>query len=223
MRNKSKKEHSIMSNIFYFLSILFKISPALVIGEALWGVILNLPTKLVSILGVKYIIDVITNGESYHKVFIAVGIIAAVLLFGELIAWLFREFFWNTEKEKVYKGLNTKLYNKAKSLDLESYDNPEFYNNFILTIESSSENIQNILNLVRRYVGEFISLLTICAIVFTIDPICLLIIGVIVVIFTPISKKIGNLQMQRRIENNKYHRRADYFARIFYLQDYAKE
>lgn len=223
MRNKSKKEHSIMSNVFYFLGILFKISPALVIGEALWGVILNLPTKLVSILGVKYIIDVITNGESYHKVFIAVGIIAAVLFFGELIAWLFREFFWNTEKEKVYKGLNTKLYNKAKSLDLESYDNPEFYNNFILTIESSSENIQNILNLVRRYVGEFISLLTICAIVFTIDPVCLLIIGVIVVIFTPISKKIGNLQMQRRIENNKYHRRADYFARIFYLQDYAKE
>ena len=31
------------------------------------------------------------------------------------------------------------------------------------------------------------------------------------------------LQSKRQIENNKLHRRADYFARVFYLQDYAKE
>ena len=29
--------------------------------------------------------------------------------------------------------------------------------------------------------------------------------------------------MERRIDNAKYHRRSDYFQRIFYLQDYAKE
>ena len=29
--------------------------------------------------------------------------------------------------------------------------------------------------------------------------------------------------MNRRIDNTKLHRRADYFQRIFYLQDYAKE
>lgn len=221
--NSNEKGHSIFSNVFYFISLLFKISPALVIGESLWGIILKLPTRLVSVIGVKYIIDVITSGQSYKKVFYAIGVIAAVLISGELISWLFMEFFWNVEKEKVYRNLNAKLYKKAKSLDLESYDNPHFYNNFILTIESSSGNIQNILNLLRQYVGELVSLLTICTIVFTIDPVCLLIIGAIVVIFTPVSKKIGSLQVERRVENNRLHRRADYFARIFYLQDYAKE
>lgn len=39
----------------------------------------------------------------------------------------------------------------------------------------------------------------------------------------PLSKKIGALQMGRRIDNTKFHRRSDYFQRIFYLQDYAKE
>lgn len=222
MSSKTKTEHSIISNVFYFLGIIFKISPALVIGEALWGIILRLPTRLVSVLGVKYIIDIILSGESYRKVFIAVGVICAFLLFSEIVAWVFREFFWNSEKEKVYKGVNEKLYKKAKSLDLESYDNPDFYNNLILTLESSS-GYQPILGLVRQYVGELVSLLTICTIVFTIDPICLLIIGIIVIAFTPVSKKIGNLQVERRIENNRLHRRADYFARIFYLQEYAKE
>ncbi|MCC8016357.1 MAG: ABC transporter ATP-binding protein/permease, partial [Clostridiales bacterium] len=39
----------------------------------------------------------------------------------------------------------------------------------------------------------------------------------------PLSRKIGLLQSERRMENNRLHRRSDYFARIFYLQEYAKE
>lgn len=106
---------------------------------------------------------------------------------------------------------------------MESYDNPEFYNNFILTIESSSDNIQNLLGLVRNYVGNVVSLITISSILLTIDPFCLVIILVVIAVFMPLSRYIGDLQMNRRIDNTKFHRRADYFQRIFYLQDYAKE
>lgn len=71
--------------------------------------------------------------------------------------------------------------------------------------------------------GELISLITICTVILALDPVCLLIILAIIILFTPISKKIGNLQSERRIENNRLHRKSDYFARVFYLQDYAKE
>ncbi len=220
---KEKSEHSMLSNIIYFIRLLFSVSPLLVIGEMIWGVILVLPERLISVLGVKYVIDIVLSGERLDRIFIAVFTVAAVLVISKLAAWLFREFFWNTEKEKVYKGLNTKLYEKAKSLDLQSYDDPDFYNNFILTIESSSENIQNMLGLVRNYVGNIISLITISSILLTIDPICLIIILIFVLGFMPLSRKIGNLQMNRRIDNTKYHRRSDYFQRIFYLRDYVKE
>ncbi len=220
---KEKSEHSMLSNIMYFLKLLFSVSPLLVIGECIWGIILVLPTRLISVLGVKYMIDIVSSGENLNRLFAVVAVVAAVLIISKLIAWIFREFFWNVEKEKVYKGLNEKLYAKAKALDLESYDNPAFYNNFILTIESSSDNIQNILGLVRNYIGNVVSLITIASILLAIDPICLLIILAFVGIFMPLSKKIGALQMGRRIDNTKFHRRSDYFQRIFYLQDYAKE
>lgn len=220
---KEKAEHSMLSNIMYFLKLLFSVSPLLVIGECIWGIVLVLPTRLISVLGVKYMIDVVASGENLNRLYIVVAVVAAVLIISKLAAWIFREFFWNVEKEKVYKGLNERLYKKAKSLDLESYDNPAFYNNFILTIESSSDNIQNILGLVRNYIGNVVSLITIASILLAIDPVCLLIILVFVGIFMPLSKKIGALQMGRRIDNTKFHRRSDYFQRIFYLQDYAKE
>lgn len=218
-----KTEHSIFSNVFYFLGIMFKISPLLVIGECLIGLLINLPTRLIAVLGVKYVIDTITNGEDKIRILYAVIAIAALLLASELIKWLYSELFWHIEKEKMTKGISTKLYEKAKSLDLESYDNPNFYTSFILALEASSGNMQRILDMVKGYISELVSLITIGAIILTIDPVCLLIILVTIAIFTPISRKIGTLQSQRRIDNNRLHRRADYFARIFYLQDYAKE
>ena len=220
---KGKNAHSMFSNIFFFVKLLFEISPGLVIGEFVWGIMMHVPPRLISVIGVKYIIDTVESGENLERIFIAVGIIALIIILSNVFTWVFREFFWNMEKERVYYGLNKKLYKKARQLDEESYDNPDFYNNFILTIESSSDNIQNLLGLVRNYVGNIILLFSIGSVLLSIDPVCLAIILFFIGVFSPISKKIGNLQMGRRIDNTMYHRRSDYFQRIFYLQDYCKE
>lgn len=211
------------SNILFFVGVMFKLSPVFVILELLNGVIRILPGRLISVVGIKYIIDVVTSGERLERIYYAVGAIAAVIIGGRLLELIFREFYWNMAREKLYYKLNRQLYEKAKSLDLESYDNPEFYNDFILTIESSSENIQGILGMIQHYVGNIISFVTIASIIFTIDPWCLVIIVGTVLLFFPISRKLSKLQYERRVENTKYHRRSDYFQRIFYLQDYAKE
>lgn len=224
MKNKSKtKNHSIFSNILFFVKLLFKISPSLVIGELCWGFLDTVPTSLISVLGVKCIIDVMTTDKDASHIVCIIAVIAAALILSRAIMYLFREFMWNVEKEKVYFGLNKQLYEKAKSLDLESYDDPEFYNSFILTIESSSDNIQGLLSLIRLYFGNIMSLVSVSSVLLIIDPWCLVIILAVIFAFMPLSRKIGTLQMDRRTENTKYHRRADYFERIFYLQDYAKE
>ncbi len=222
-KKKRETEHSMFSNIMYFLGLMFKLSPWLVMGDIMSGILRTLPPRLISVIGLKYIIDVVTEGENLERIYYAVLVIAAVLIFGNLITLLYREFYWNPERERLYYKLNSTLYEKAHSLDLESYDNPDFYNNFILTIESSSDNIQGLLGLVQNYIANLISLFAISSVILSIDPVCLVIILSVILIFMPLSKKIGKLQMERRIENTKFHRRSDYFQRIFYLQDYAKE
>ena len=222
-RKRKSKAHSTQSNLFYFIRLLFKISPLLVMGEAMWGVLLKLPTRLIAVIGVKYVVDVVTSHDDLSKIAFAIVGIAVILLVSEVICWLFREFYWSIARERANAGLSTIFYEKARSLDLESYDDPYFYNNFIVAIESSTGNLNNILTMIRDYMGELISLITICTVILALDPVCLLIILAIIILFTPISKKIGNLQSERRIENNRLHRKSDYFARVFYLQDYAKE
>lgn len=220
---KRETAHSTFSNIFFFVRLLFKISPVLVMGDFLMGILTTLPTRLISVVGLKYIIDVVSEGERLERIFTAVALIAVILVGSKLFSWLFQEFYWNTARERVYYGLNKTLYEKARSVDLSGYDDPEFYNSFILTIESSSDNIANLLGLVRNYVGNLVSFITVGSVLLTIDPVCLVIILGVIGVFLPLSRKRGDLQMARRRDNTEYHRRSDYFQRIFYLQDYAKE
>ena len=72
------------------------------------------------------------------------------------------------------------------------------------------------------YVGHIISIIAVASVLFNIDPWCLVIILVVICVFLPISKRVGELMMERRIDNAKFHRRSDYFQRVLYLQDYAK-
>ncbi len=41
-----KPTHSIFSNVMFFMKLMFKFSPLLVIGECLWGVLMRLPTRV---------------------------------------------------------------------------------------------------------------------------------------------------------------------------------
>ena len=65
-KTKEMKNHSTFSNIFYFVGLLFKISPTLVIGEFIMGILTTLPTRLISVVGLKYIIDVVEQGEKMN-------------------------------------------------------------------------------------------------------------------------------------------------------------
>ncbi|MBR6315271.1 MAG: ABC transporter ATP-binding protein, partial [Clostridia bacterium] len=222
-KDKRQPVTSIISNVFYFIRLMFSVSPLFVVTDLVWGVIQFLPPRLISVLGMKRVIDIVESGVHLERLWGAVAVIAVVLGVSHLLSWLYREFYWNIAREKLSMGLSEKLYDKARSLDLSQYDDPAFYNNFILTIETSSDNIQNLLGLVRNYVSSLVSFLAVGAVLMTIDPVCLFIVLAVVLAFLPLSRKVGALQMGRRKDNAALHRRSDYFQRIFYLQEYTKE
>ena len=222
-KDKRQPVTSIISNVFYFIRLMFSVSPLFVVTDLVWGVIQFLPPRLISVLGMKRVIDIVESGVHLERLWGAVAVIAIVLGVSHLLSWLYREFYWNIAREKLSMGLSEKLYEKARSLDLSQYDDPAFYNNFILTIETSSDNIQNLLGLVRNYVSSLVSFFAVGAVLMTIDPVCLVIVLAVVLAFLPLSRKVGALQMGRRKDNAALHRRSDYFQRIFYLQEYTKE
>lgn len=223
LKNKAKTAHSTFSNVLYMLGIMFKISPSLVVGEIVQQIVCTLPGRLVSVIGLKFVIDEVQNGGDSRKIIFGIALMVGILVLGEVSTSVFFELFAHREREKLDYGIQSMLYKKAAELDMKKYDDPEYYSDFILSIESSSDNIRYVLSMVKGYIGDIISFVAISSVILTIDPVCLLIVLGFVVAFIPLGRYTGELQMKRREAVTEKHRKGDYFARIFYLPEYAGE
>lgn len=223
MKKKAKTKHSTVSNVLYMLRLMFKVSPGLVIGEIAEEITSALPGKLISVIGLKFVIDEVQKGSDPKKIILAIVLMLGIIIACEAFANIFYELYVYREREKLDLGVQSIFYKKAAELDLARYDDPGYYSDFILSIENTSDNIRSILSLVRGYIEQVISFITIAAIMMTIDPICLVIVLLSVVLFIPLGRYTGSLQTKRREAITEKHRRGDYFARLFYLPDYAGE
>lgn len=223
MKKKIKAKHNTVSNVFYMLRVMFKISPGLVVGEIAEQIMGALPSKLISVIGLKYVIDEVQNGGDPKKIILAIASMLGIIIACEVFTNIFYELFAHREREKLDLGIQSMFYKKAAELDLARYDDPGYYSDFILSIENTADNLRSILNLVRGYVEQVIAFAAVAAIMLTIDPICLVIVLVSVILFIPVGKYTGSLQTKRREATTEKHRRADYFSRLFYLPDYAGE
>ncbi|MBR5562554.1 MAG: ABC transporter ATP-binding protein [Clostridia bacterium] len=223
MKKGIKQTHSTVSNIFFMLKLMFKVSPWLVIGEIFEQVMGALPSKLIAVIGLKYIIDEVQNGGEPKRIIFGIAAMLAVIVVCEIFTNVFYELFVHREREKMDLGIQSVFYEKAAKLDMSKYDDPGFYSDFILSIENTADNLRNVLDLVRGYVEQLISFVAVAAIMFSIDPACLAIVLISVILFIPLGKYTGSLQTERREAVTEKHRRGDYFARIFYLPDYAGE
>lgn len=225
MKKASEKrtKNSGFSNVVYMIRLMFKISPLFVIGEILMHIMINLPARIVSVIGLKFVIDEVQNGGDTKKIILGISLMLGVLVIGEVSNALFAELFAAREKEKLDLGIQSMLYKKAAAIDLVKYDSPSYYADFILAVENSSDNIQNMLDLVKGYIEEIISFILIGSLIFTIDPWALLIVIVSATAFIPIGRYTGNLLTERREKITEGHRVSDYFSRVFYLQEYASE
>lgn len=223
MNDVNKKNHGILSNTWYMLKLMFSVSPTLVLGEVFEEIITILPGKLISVIGIKYVIDEVQNGADARTIITGIAMMVGILVFANIYSCVFYELFAHKERERLYLGIHSKLYNKAIELDLAKYDNPSFYADFILAVQTSSENIHSFLENIRHYIAQIISFLSISVALLTIDPICLLIVFSFVFGFVPLGRYLGNLQMNRREAIIEKERKSDYFARLFYLQEYAGE
>lgn len=221
--NKRKTEHGTFFNVFYMLGVMFKVSPMLVIGEIIMHILCTLPGRLVSVIGLKFVIDEVSGDGDPKKIILGISLILGILIFGDITNALFFELFVHRQREKLDLGIQSLLYKKAASLDLAKYDNPEYYADFILAVENSSDNIRYLLGMVKGYVEEILSFVLIGSLIFTIDPVALVIVLVSSFIFIPVGRYTGKLMVERREKITELHRVGDYFARVFYLPEYAGE
>ena len=195
------------------------ILPSMIVADLLS----TLPWILSNVVLLKYIIDVVTEGKDLFRIAVACIAFASVVVIGNFLNTLFYEIALPLQKEKLHYKLYSQIYEKASRMDFESYDNPEFYNDFVLAMNTMSDRVESILTSTRNLITELASIISITAVILTIDPMCFIFIAACVGIMVPIGRLIAKVNVNKKEAMTPLDRKNLYFSRVFYLQDYAKE
>ncbi len=223
--SSKKKENysSTLGNNLYMLGFVAKNAPGMLFFYIFFDVLTNVPWILSDVVLLKYIIDVVTSGVDFYRIAVACGIFALLVIIGTIGSTVFYEIFRPKQKERLHFKLYSAIYEKAAKMDYEAYDNPAYYNDLVLAMNSMSERVDSVVSDAQDIIRLLTSILSITAVIATIDPICLVFIFVCVGVMIPIGRLIAKVNVKRTEAMTPLDRKNLYFSRVFYLQDYAKE
>lgn len=220
--NKKLSYKNSFKNNVWMLKQIFECVPGLVITNIVFGVLWGVYDS-VSTIYTKILLDNVTNGSAFITVLKIIIIYAAyTLLLVGYNTW-FNHIFVPVNNEKLLIKLNVKLFRQAALLDLEKYDNPEFYNDFIWSLNEAYNRSVQILNDLRCIISRILGSITIFAVLFSIDRLIATIIfaGSLLRVF--VSFYDNKLFRKISEENQPLFRKDEYIRRIHTLPDFAKD
>ena len=213
----------IAKNTMYMLKLVFKYSPTYLFVVLANNIIYSLIGIAISVYLVKQVFNALENSQSFTSILSLVGIMAFLQIINQILFAITNSRVIPIQKLKLHSKLQTDLFSKANSMDLACYDNPDFYDNFILTLNEIDNRANNVVKEFGQLLSRIISIATISAILFTIEPILILCTFFSVVISFLFQREINKIGFERNMSMNPFIRKNDYVVRVFYLKDYAKE
>ncbi len=221
--NTKQSTKQVFKNNYYLLKLCFQASPIYVLFFALDVVRGQLSIFFEHTYGIGYVLEAAEFGYPFREVARFLLILAAAITLGMVFTAIVGEYLGKKELPKIRRSVKMMLYKKAKELDLQCYDNPDYYNEMVLAISEVDKQIDRAFTLVQNTLSG-ITVFISTGIYFLWKDKFSVIFVVISFVMSFIFNQIYNkLSYEIRIKRNPHERKRDYTKRVFYLNDYAKE
>ena len=219
----SKKDNRVFSNNLNLLKLCFKASPKYTVLSIVEAIRNEVVVFLEFTFGLNYVLECAEYGRPFKDAAIfLVGLLAFVMAGLWFNAYLYQKLEMKA-KPKIKQALKEMLYMKAKEIDLECYDNPEFYNDYVLAVSEAENQVDRLFGMLSSLFTGLTSIVLSGAFFIGNDPISFGFIFVAFVASLIVGKAVNSLSFKIRNEKNPHERKLNYVNRVFYLNDYAKE
>lgn len=218
-----RKTRKMISHTLWLLKICFKAAPAYVICY-IFEVIRN---EVVVFLEFTLALNFVLECAEFGRPFKTAAIFLLSLLAFVVSGLLFNAFLYQKMQQKaeprMKQAIKQMMFEKAKEIDLECYDNPEFYNDYVLSVSEADNQMGRIFALITNLCTGLVSIVLSGAFFIGNDPVSFIFIAVSFVASLWSGKALNKLNFRIRKERNPLERKLGYVNRVFYLNDYAKE
>lgn len=221
--NTKQTVKQVLGNNLFFLKLCFTASPMYLIFTTLNAIRNQVSIFFEHTYGIGYVLDAAQYHYPFKDVLVFILILAGCISLGMIFAVFAGDFIEARELPKVRMKVRMALYEKAKTLDLECYDNPEYYNELVLAIGEADKQIDRCVKALQDF-SSGITIFISTGVYFLLRDKMSIIFVVISFILTFVLNQLFNkISYKVRMKRNPYERKREYIKRVFYLSDYAKE
>ena len=211
------------ANNKYIFKMLWKIRKGRVVGELFYNALNYIYWVFYDILFLQYLVESLEKGRSFEQ--IMTFILLAMLGFAVpniLSAWYVHIYKPKSDAD-IFEAINTMLFEKATHVELECYENTEFYNRFTLAMKDCEQRLAQIAENQCVILTSSIASVFALYYMFRIDHYVIFFIAGPLIGNFVFGKFINEVKFRMNKECVPYNRRMEYVNRTIYLADYAKE
>ena len=210
-------------NIIFMLKIAAKHTPGYFVNLCLFQIYCAVQVFFEFTVTLKVLLDLIADGADYGSAVSYLLLMLALLMIKLIWAAWTENAIEPRAKEILHKKLRLQLYENAVNLDLEQYDNPQDYNEFVWSVNEAANRMDAVLKDFGRLLNRIADVLVNGVFFIALDIFGMIFIAVSLLLTLIMNTISGRLSFARAVELNPIERKRSYFNRIFYLNDYAKE
>ncbi len=212
-----------VKNNFFALRLVWKMCPIPVIHMAIARLLYYFGWLFYSAFFMRYVINALQAGETFQAIMIFIGITVAVFATMSLYNSFIQGYVAPVANASLNKQLYQKLFKKSRNVELECFENSDFYDKYTLAMKNADTRLYETVDQLFGLLFGFIA--SICAFVFMFQVDRLSVTFILLPIIGNFYFRILNsrIDYQRNKEMAPHNRRIDYINRIMYIKDYAKE
>lgn len=213
----------VVKNIWYAFKILRKCTKGILLAAILEMVGYFVFTNFIQgVLFLKVLLNII-QGDCSFEYFVKVLFIFLGISMANEILQIVCDYVHLVSQKKVFKGLNNMIFEKAAAVDVSCYEDPAFYDSYKRATEilTGGYFLAYCLSL-ANLLGAVIAFFLIVGMVMTIDPVYLLFLLPVAIVFVVEIKK-SKLFYKRDLDMTTNNRIKAYTQRTVFLKDFSKD
>lgn len=223
MSDKKKlSPRSVIKNNLWMLKKIAKYTPVYIFWMIAEGVIWGIHHSI-QIIYVQKLFDALGNNSGFEAVAKIIAYFGVYLL----LFWIFHDWYWSVYNPKIRQRmhieLHSELFGQAVAIDLEKYDDPSFYNDFVWSMEKAYNHANDLMVDVGKLINRLVASVTLTGVLFSVDATMAFIIFALSVFRIGISVFKNKKRLKYIDALNPLDRKDGYIKRVFKLPDYAKE
>ncbi len=213
----------VFKNILYALRLVWRADKKLLIGYLMTQICAAVFSSFVqNILFLKVLLEVITGNGTFKEYVMDLSAFAIVSIGMKILEWT-GERMEQFATKNVLKQINNMIFEKANTLDVACYENPEFYDQYQrATLVVTSSYFDLICWSFASLLAGVITMIAVIATVSSINPVYILFLVPVFFVFV-IELSKSRCVYRRDMEMTTNNRIKAYIQRTVFLREYSKD